>query len=145
MDMPRGLNPLRAPSAPGSAAADAAARTAPGIRPSSGAWRKPAPLPDGRLAGGYIPELVARIARASAPWMDDLQDRWAEVLGPQFASHCRFGRYVATRRMLVIYVDTPVVQFEAARALRDLDRRIRAVVPAAPSLTVRFEYHTGEA
>lgn len=144
--MPRGLNPLPPPETPGSAAAEARAdRELSGIRASSGAWRKPSPVPDGRRAGAYIPELVVRIARSSAPWMDEVRDQWAELLGPRFAPHCRFGRYVASRRMLVVYVDNPVVHFDAARVLRDLGGRIQSAIPAAPNMAVRFECHAGEA
>lgn len=109
------------------------------VRPSSGARRRPVPLPEGHRVGEAIPALFEVVQRGFAPWKKTLAEHWPGIVGPKFRAHLRPGRYEARAgRRLVVFVDHPVFLYEARMELRDLMRRIREAVPGTPIERVDF-------
>ncbi len=115
-----------------------------GIWPSSGARRPPPPLDVSRKLGDLLPRLWSEVCRAAPPWKARLAECWPQIVGPRYAPHLRPGAMEGFKgRTMIVFVDHPVIQFEAERGLRDLPARIRATVPEAPVDRVLFRSDPG--
>jgi hypothetical protein len=86
------------------------------------------PRPPTPVAGD-VDRILAGLGAPPAPVMATLHERWAEVVGPETAEHCRPGRLVDGR--LHVDVDAPAwasqLRWQESEALA----RIERVVPAA--------------